>query len=119
MQIEGAHEALEILKALPAEEFDFQPIRAWMDVWQRHGRDGGAVREDVERRGHGVWIVFYLENLVWTNRAMGILLAMTSRIDKVGTRKCNMRKKSCIGSIESSNRHRRKLWLARKKFQQS
>ncbi len=53
VEIVGAHDALEILIALAAEEFHPEPIRAGVGVGRRHGRHD-AVGNDVERRSHRV-----------------------------------------------------------------
>src|SRR2546423_1359373 len=52
VQIERAHDALQILVALATEKFDAQPIRAGR--WTRRGpRHRRGIRDDVERCGHG------------------------------------------------------------------
>ena len=51
VQIEGAHDALEILVAFTAKKFDPQPVRAWVHAGRRYPRRRG-VGDDVEGRGH-------------------------------------------------------------------
>ena len=62
VEIEGAHDALEVVIFFAAEEFDAEP------VWARVCIRGGdvccsAVGDDVEGRGHGVGlkVLFYVE----------------------------------------------------------
>ena len=51
VQIERAHDALEILVAFTAKKFDTQPVRAWVHAGRRYARRRG-VGDDVEGRGH-------------------------------------------------------------------
>ena len=51
VQIERAHDALEILVAFTAKKFDTQPVRAGVDAGRRYRRRG-SVGDDVEGRGH-------------------------------------------------------------------
>ena len=48
VQIEGAHDALQVLIAFAAQEFDAEPFGARVSVRRRRG-----IRDDVEWGGHG------------------------------------------------------------------
>ena len=64
MEIEGAHDALEVLIAFAAEEFDAEPVGA--RVGAGRGNQGwGNVSDDVEGRGHEA--LFYAERAPGTN----------------------------------------------------
>src|ERR1700674_1282128 len=65
VQVEDAHDAFQVLVALPPENLDAQPIRARVRTRQRRRR----TRDDVERRGHGLRLEpsFYLHGTLHTN----------------------------------------------------
>jgi hypothetical protein len=62
VEIEGAHDALEVLIAFAAEEFDAEPVRARMSPGRGNQR-WRSVGDDVEGRGH--------EALVYAEQAPG------------------------------------------------
>jgi hypothetical protein len=51
MEIQSAHDALEVLVAFAAEEFYAEPLRARMSIGGRN-ISAGAVGENVEWSGH-------------------------------------------------------------------
>ena len=62
MQVQGTHQALQVLEPLSAKEFHTQPIGSRVHVWRRH-RWCRRMGEDVKWRGHGVRakLLFYAQ----------------------------------------------------------
>ena len=53
MEVERAHDPLEVLVTVAAEEFNAEPVWARMGGGRWRGDDWAVVGDDVERRGHG------------------------------------------------------------------
>src|SRR6202008_4466173 len=51
VEIQRAHDALQVLITLATEEFNAKPVRPRVRVWRGHRRHG-AIRDDVKGRGH-------------------------------------------------------------------
>ncbi len=78
MQIEGAHNALEILVAFAAEEFNAEPV--WARMGTGRGDRWGNAGDNVEGRGHECLV--YAGLAVGTNRRAE-LQGLTGRADEV------------------------------------
>src|SRR6266436_7526265 len=71
VQFERAHDALQVMIALPAKKFDAQPIRSRVCIrrWNRTRRQRLRIRQYVKGRGHGAYPkpLFYASRPYRTN----------------------------------------------------
>src|SRR5207237_4448434 len=79
MQVQGTHQALQVLEPRYATEFHTQPSGSRVHVWRRH-RWCRRVGEDVKWPGHGVRakLLFYAHRGPATNRGVAGAMVLSS-----------------------------------------